>query len=218
MRTKSQERWLQWFNKTLYDRLAPAYGALEWLTLGAWWRLVRRALDYVPAQGRVLEVGFGPGKLHVALARTVQQAYGVDLGWGMCRLAQRRLERAHLPRRLARGSVYTLPYPDGAFDTTVSTFAFSGFRDAERAMQEMARVTAPGGRLVLVDIGLPRDGNRLGTFLARLWDRMGDFLYDLPGMMRSEGLDVVEFEEFGPGKHIRVMAAQKPGESQRLTV
>ncbi len=43
-RTPSQEWWLKFFNGVLYDALAPAYDSLDWLTLGAWWRLVRRAL------------------------------------------------------------------------------------------------------------------------------------------------------------------------------
>ncbi|HEC23402.1 MAG TPA: class I SAM-dependent methyltransferase [Chloroflexi bacterium] len=163
-RTPAQEWWLRFFNEVVYNSLAPAYNALDWLTFGAWWRLVRRALDYVPDGGRVLEVGFGPGKLHVELSRRADRCFGLDLAWGMCQFTRRRLRRAGLVSRITCGSVFELPYPGGAFDTVVSTFAFSGFPDALRAMREVARVTGPGGRVVLVDIGLPSDGNRAGTF------------------------------------------------------
>lgn len=209
MRTPAQERWLNFFNDLLYERLAPAYAAMDWLTLGAWWRLVRRALVFVPPGGRVLEVAFGPGKLLAQLSLIAEQAYGVDMAWGMCRVARGRLHEAGLPACIARGSVYHLPYPDETFDTVASTFAFSGFRNGQRAMQELARVTAPGGRLVLVDIGLPADGNRLGQALARLWQRTGDFLYDQPAMMDEAGLLVTNVEEFGPGRHIRAVVGQK---------
>ena len=54
---------MEFYNRVLYNKLAPLYATLDWLTLGMWWRLVSRALKYVPAGARVLEVGFGPGKL-----------------------------------------------------------------------------------------------------------------------------------------------------------
>jgi ubiquinone/menaquinone biosynthesis C-methylase UbiE len=153
-RTAAQERWLRFFNAVLYNALAPVYNGLDWLTGGAWWRLVSRALDYVPQGGRVLEIGFGPGKLQVELARRSERCVGLDLAWGMCRYTQRRLRRAGLAARITQGSAFVLPYPEGAFDAVVSTFALSGLPEGADAVCEMARVTAPGGRVVLVDIGL----------------------------------------------------------------
>jgi ubiquinone/menaquinone biosynthesis C-methylase UbiE len=208
-RTESQERWLRFFNTIGYNALVPVYNAMDWLTFGAWWRLVSRALDYVPPGGRVLEVGFGPGKLHTALARQAELCVGVDYARGMCRFTDRRLRQAGLSPHIVRGSVFALPCPDSAFDTVVSTFAFSGFRDGPDAMREMARAAAPGGRVVLVDIGLPSDGNRAGVFWARLWERMGDFLYDMPTLMEDNGLVVTICREFGPGRHIRAVVGEK---------
>ncbi len=208
-RTPSQERALKFFNEVVYNLLAPAYDGLDWLTLGAWWRLVRCALDYVPPGGRVLEVGFGPGKLHAQLARHADLCAGLDLAWGMCRFTRQRLRRAGLPSRIVRGSVFTLPFAAETFDTLVSTFAFSGFPDGQAAMRELARVTKGGGRVVLVDIGLPLDGNRVGSFWAHLWERAGDFLYDQPTLMQVAGLEVVTFEEFGPGQHIQAIVGEK---------
>jgi ubiquinone/menaquinone biosynthesis C-methylase UbiE len=111
---------------------------------------------------------------------------------------------------ITRGSVFALPYPAETFDTVVSTFALSGLPDGDAAMAEMARVAGPGGRVALVDIGLPSDGNRVGTFWARLWERMGDYLYDQPALMQATGLTVVTFEAFGPGRHIRAVVGEKP--------
>ena len=211
-RTPAQERWLHFFNEVVYKAFPVAYNALDRLTFGAWWHLVRRALDYVPEGGRVLEIGFGPGRLQVELARRADQCLGLDRAWGMCRFTQRRLQRLGLSSRLVCGSVFALPYPDNAFDVVVSTFAFSGFPEGLRAMREMVRVTAAGGCLILVDIGLPGNCNRLGIFLAHLWQHMGDFLYNQPRLMQEAGLQVTVFEEFGPGDHIRAIVGQKPGE------
>jgi ubiquinone/menaquinone biosynthesis C-methylase UbiE len=208
-RSAAHARWQHFWNAVVYNALAPVYDSLDWLTLGEWWRLVSRALDHVPPGGRVLEVGFGPGRLHVELARQADLCVGLDLAWGMCRFTQRRLARAGLVSRLTRGSAFSLPYPAEAFDTVVSTFAISGLPNAGDALDEMARVTCQGGSVVLVDIGLPLDGNRAGTFWARLWERMGDYLYDFPALMADSGLRVTAFEEFGPGRHIRVVVGQR---------
>ncbi len=214
-RTPAQDRWLNFFNRVIYTSLAPLYNSLDWLTFGAWWRLLRRALDDVPAGQRVLEVSFGPGKLQVELARRSALCAGIDLAEGMCRFTQRRLLNQGLPNRIAQANVFALPFPANSFDVVVSTFAFSGFPDGDRALREMARVTAPGGRVVLIDIGLPPDGNRLGTVLARLWERLGDFLYDQPAMMAACGLTAVTCEAYGPGKHIRAVVGENP-EASRL--
>lgn len=130
----------------------------------------------------------------------------------MCRHTHQRLQRAGLTPRLVRGSVFELPYPLDAFDTVASTFAFSGFPDGTRAMKEIVRVLAPGGRLVLIDIGLPGNGSRTGLFFAHLWERMDDFLYDQPALMQAAGLNVVTFQEFGAGDHIRAIVGEKPPE------
>ena len=147
-RTSSQDQWLGFWNRIVYTFLAPVYNSLDWLTFGAWWRLVRRALDHVPPGGRTLEVGFGPGKLHVELARRADLCAGLDLAWGMCRYTQRRLQRQGLANRVVRGDAFRLPYPANAFDVVVSTFAHSGLPDGADAIREMARVTAAGGRVV----------------------------------------------------------------------
>ena len=131
------------------------------------------------------------------------------LGIRITPITRRRLQRAGLPSRVVRGSVFALPYPAGAFDVVVSTFALSGLPDGLAALREMACVTGAGGRVVLVDIGLPGDGNRAGVFWACLWERMGDFLYDQPALMREAGLEVSAFEEYGPGHHIRLAVGLK---------
>jgi ubiquinone/menaquinone biosynthesis C-methylase UbiE len=204
-RTPQQDAWLKFFNEFVYNALAPAYNALDWLTLGIWWRLISRALPYIQENEDVLEVAFGPGKLHAQLAKKAKLCVGVDLARGMCRFTQRRLRRAGLPSRIVQGSVSALPLPTSSFGVVVSTAAFSGFPDGMNALREMVRLTRPGGWVVIVDFGLPRDGNRVGTFWARLWEKLGDFIYDQPAMMRAAGLEVNTFEEFGPGKHMRLV-------------
>lgn len=208
-RTPSQERWQRFLNTVFYDSYPEAYNLIDHLTFGIWWRLIRRALDYVPHGGKVLEVGFGPGRLHVELVRRSELCVGLDLAWGMCHFTHRRLLKSGLAARLVQGSVFNVPYPACTFDAVVSTFAFSGFPDGKRAMDEIVRVTKTNGSVILVDIGLPTDQNRIGVWLARLWEKIGDSLTDQPKLMDKAGLNVTVFEEYGPGKHIRLIVGKK---------
>lgn len=211
-RSVGQDKRLQWWNEVVYNTMAPLYNSLDWLTCGMWWALQSRALDHIERKrcGRVLEVGFGPGRLFVELARLQPDSLdGIDLAEGMCRFTRQRMQREGLECTIVRGSVHDMPYQDNTFDTIASTFSFSGFQDGKEAMKEMIRVLAHGGRVVIVDIGLPLDHNRVGTFWARLWEWCGDFLYDIPKLMKDNGLIVSTFEEFGPGKHIRVVVGEK---------
>lgn len=208
-RSPGQDRWLRFWNSLVYRSLAPLYNALDVLTLGAWWRLVRRALDHVPSDQRVLELGFGPGKLQAELAKRSTLCVGLDLAMGMCRFTQRRLDRAGLVPRLVCGDARRLPFDATAFDAVVSTFTVSGIPDGQSVLAEQARVVSGDGRVILVDIAQPSDGNWLGRTLARLWERVGDYLYDYRQLMRAVGLEVVEFEEFGPGRHIRALVGER---------
>jgi SAM-dependent methyltransferase len=209
MSDSGQDRWLRFFNRQIYAANPGLYAALDTATLGIWWRLVRRALDYVPAGGRVLEVGFGPGKLLAQFAAQSDFCAGIDLARGMCHLAQQRLTREGITAGITQGDALRLPFPPGTFDTVVSTFAVSGIPDGASVIAEMARVAAPAGRVVIADIGLPADGNAGGVFLARLWERMGDTLHDLPALMEGAGLRVTTCDEYGPGRHIRAVVGQR---------
>ena len=228
-RTVGQDKRLDWWNTVCYNSMAPLYNSLDWMTCGAWWTLQSRALEYIEEEGpsRILEVGFGPGRLFCQMAKDSGSGGGgggggsisdknhrrimdgIDLAKGMCDFTRQRLEKEGLDGTIVQGSVYDLPYSSNTFDDVVTTFAFSGFSDGQLAMKEMVRVTKLNGKVVIVDIGLPSDKNKVGMFWAQLWEWCGDYLYDLPKMMQEAGLNVEEFEEYGPGKHIRVVVGRK---------
>ena len=204
MREKIQHH----FWAPVYDRLAGLYDAVDWFTANTTHRLRKRALPHLPPPGsRLLEVGFGSGRLQLELAERYAMA-GLDRAPGMVRLTKRRLAARCRGSSLCIGSAYGLPWPDGYFDAVLSTFVFSAFPDADRALDEMVRVTRPGGKVIIVDAGEAADGNLFARLLARLWEAFGDFIRDEAPLMEARGL-AVEREEYGPWRCVHVVVGTR---------
>lgn len=192
-----------------YDRLALLYDGVDWFTGNTTHRLRRRALPHLPPEGsRVLEIGFGSGKLHAELAERYAMA-GLDRAPGMARLTERRLESHGLTSELHVGDATALPWGDATFDAVLLTFAFSAFPDAETAMDEMVRVVKPGGKLIIVDAGEAQDGNAMAHFLAQLWSAFGDYMRDEAPLMKAHGLTVTR-EDCGPWGCVHITVGAKP--------
>jgi len=134
---------------------------------GGYWAEHADLLEGVPARydaglldaaaigpaSRVLDVGCGTGSLTRAAARRAANgaALGVDLSTAMIAVARDRAARAGLPNAaFARADAQVHPFPAGGVDVVVSRTGASFFGDAAAAFANLARATAPGGRLALV--------------------------------------------------------------------
>ncbi len=99
-------------------------------------------VERVGQGARALEVGCGTGLIMQRVARFAGQVQGIDLSPGM-------LERARARGlEVQEGSATALPFGDGEFDLTYSFKVLAHVAPVERALQEMARVTRPGGHIV----------------------------------------------------------------------
>ena len=99
----------------------------------------------------LLDVGCGTGAAVREAAPTVARAVGVDLSPAM--VAQARAFADDLPNVEFREGEASgrLPFEDGEFTAILCTTAFHHFPEPERAVREMARVLAPGGRVAIGD-------------------------------------------------------------------
>jgi len=61
------------------------------------------------------------------------------------------LDSSVVPLRLVRADATRLPFPDASFDTSLDTFSLCVLPDPEKALAELARVTRPGGRVLLLE-------------------------------------------------------------------
>jgi ubiquinone/menaquinone biosynthesis C-methylase UbiE len=192
-----------------YSRFAGLYDVAV-KTLPVWRTWLRRALPFIEGP-RVLEVSVGTGWLMTQYAGR-HEAHGVDLNPAMVKTAQRNMRRAGVRAELRQGTVEELAYPEEFFDTVVNTMSFSGYPDGAKAMSELRRVLRPGGRLVMIDVGYPSDGNRMGTALVELWKRSGDLIRDMHELFARFDLRATDAEIGGWGS-VHLYVAER-----RLTI
>ena len=109
-----------------------------------------------PDGGHVLEVGCGPGRLSIRLARRhALGVTGLDLDPAMIERARRNVDRpkdgdGRRPSFLV-GDVASLAFPDGSFDLVVSTLSMHHWADPTAGLAEIGRVLRPGGRALVWD-------------------------------------------------------------------
>jgi ubiquinone/menaquinone biosynthesis C-methylase UbiE len=172
-----------------YTRFARVYdAAIKLIPLWKGW--LRPALRHLQGP-RILEVSFGTGYLMTEYAGRFE-VYGLDLNDAMILVARENLRRAGLAASLCRGTVEALPYRSDTFDSVLNTMAFSGYPDARKSLEELLRLLRAGGRLVLIDINYPADGNWFGTRLTELWKRGGDLIRDMGSLFRGCSVDYVD--------------------------
>jgi len=100
---------------------------------------------------RLLDAGYGAGL--VALLATLRGATvaALDASAALLAVARERLPGADV----REGDLEALPYPDAAFDAVVAVNSVIFAADPAAALRELARVTRPGGRVVVTDWGPP---------------------------------------------------------------
>jgi ubiquinone/menaquinone biosynthesis C-methylase UbiE len=101
----------------------------------------------------VLDVGCGDGALAVAMARAGARVTGLDADPRMLAAARSRADGVSVPLQLVEGQAEALPFGDAEFDLVVAVTVLCFVQQAERAVQEMARVLRPPGRLVIGELG-----------------------------------------------------------------
>ncbi len=102
---------------------------------------------------RVLDVGCGDGAYSIAAAERGAMVTGVDTSTDMLAAARRRADMAGVRVELRVGEATKLLFDKNTFDVVLAVTVLCFVPDADLAVAEMARVLAPGGRLVLGELG-----------------------------------------------------------------
>lgn len=133
-----------------YKRWAPVYDAV-------FGRLVEAGVKQAVAEvnrhgGSVLDVGVGTG-LSLPYYKPSVKVTGVDLSPDMLERARERVEKERLKnvQSLQVMDAGNLRFPDATFDVTVATYVLTVVPDPQKVMHELARVTKPGGKVIVVN-------------------------------------------------------------------
>ena len=229
----------------LFAGLPAAYGrmgaALSFGQDPRWRRALLDAVDPRPGQ-RVLDVATGTGLVAFGLAGRGAQVVGLDQSEHMLSGARRRLD-AHpeLGGRLifVQGEAEHLPFAAAEFDALTFTYLLRYVDDRLATVRELARVVKPGGRIGMVEFGVPsspalrtlwrvhtRVGLPLiGRVVSKPWYEVGRFLGpnieefharepDLSALWRTAGIDQVRVRAMSFGAGI-VMSGVRSGDGER---
>ena len=144
--------------RAMFDAIAPRYDLVNRIMtfrLDVRWRR-RTVRDLaLPGHSTVLDLASGTGDLCIDLRRAGHRPISIDLSYGM--LAA---DRSGAPR--VQGDILRLPFADAAVDGVTCGFALRNLTDLAAFFAELARVVRPGGRIALLDVGIPE--NRLIRF------------------------------------------------------
>jgi SAM-dependent methyltransferase len=132
------------------DRIGPAIA--DWLARRAEPEMAPlRAAVVEQARGRVLEIGAGTGFNLRHYPGDVDELVVTEPGEALLRRAEGRAAASGRKVRAVVAPAERLPFPDGSFDTVVSTLVLCSVRDQDEALAEVRRVLAPGGRLLFLE-------------------------------------------------------------------
>lgn len=176
----------------LFSRIAGCYDTVNKIISfnqeRAWRRKAASMTGAMPGH-RVLDCCCGTGALTSQLVHLVGESgriTGIDFCDKMLALAGKNCPRAVF----LKGNVMDLPFPEDCFQAAIMGFALRNVADPGKAVQEMARVVEPGGRVVILELNRPRIPvfkevfnfyfNRLVPVMGKLKSGFGDPYVYLP--------------------------------------
>ena len=149
--------------RRIFGRIVPMYDLLNrTLSLGrdAFWRRASAARAEAVRTGLFLDLAGGTGDQALALARTHEKARIVcaDFTYPMLTRAAAKIEQRGLAGRVfpTTADACQLPFPDSFFDAVTMSFGIRNIPDKKKALAEMLRVLAPGGRVLILELIFPR--------------------------------------------------------------
>ena len=188
------------------------------------WKRFALEMSGVREGSRVLDVASGSGDLAAAFAKRVGptgQVWMTDINAAMLAVGRDKLIDQGVFPPLALCDAEKLPFPSDRFDCVSVAFGLRNMTRKESALAEMARVTRPGGRVIVLEFSRPWKPlsraydaysfnvlPRLGRYVARdeaayryLAEsiRMHPDQETLKAMMETAGLARVEYFNLAAG-------------------
>ena len=169
----------------MFDRIAPRYDLLNHLlslNVDTHWRnTVARLVPPTPGKP-ILDLCTGTGDLALTLDRAAKgecAVTGSDFSPRMLELARKKAAKRGAAARVefVEADAQHLPFPADHYDLVTCSFGLRNITDTDKGLAEMVRVTAPGGRIAILEFSKPR-GRVLGplyqAYFRRVLPRIGN--------------------------------------------
>jgi ubiquinone/menaquinone biosynthesis C-methylase UbiE len=165
------------------------------------WMGERRRRLLAGAHGAVLEIGGGTGA-NLPHYRDVDRVIVAEPDSFMRKRLGQRLADARVPVEVSDAEAEALPFPDGTFDTVVSTLVLCTVPNQEAALDEVRRVLRPGGRLLFIEhVRAEGSTARWQDRLERLWGWLFAGCHpnrETVATIEKAGFEMEGFESFLP--------------------
>ncbi len=147
----------------LFGAIAPRYDLindLQSLWLHRRWKKLLVKMAGVKPGEKALDLCCGTGDIAFALRDAGAEVVGLDFSAAMLAVAEKRLKNTPAASSASRlqflaGDALRAPFADGTFDIVTIGYGLRNLESWERGLEEMARVTRPGGRLLALEFGKP---------------------------------------------------------------
>jgi len=145
----------------VFRSVAPSYDVMnDLMSLGLHraWKRFTLEMSGVREGSRVLDVACGSGDLAAAFAKRVGptgEVWMTDINAAMLAVGRDKLIDRGLFAAPALCDAEKLPFPSNSFDCVSVAFGLRNMTHKEAALAEMARVTRPGGRVLVLEFSRP---------------------------------------------------------------
>ncbi len=158
---------------TFWDEIAGVYDLAEATNRKAYREAVRRVRELIPQWASVLECAAGTGEFSLAAAERAGSVTCTDLSRAMLDKAAVKAKRRGLTNiSFTVRNLIDLPEGDGMYDVVIAANVLHLLARPEKAVSELWRVTAPGGKLILPTF-LQGEASLFGKALIGIYKRMG---------------------------------------------
>jgi demethylmenaquinone methyltransferase/2-methoxy-6-polyprenyl-1,4-benzoquinol methylase len=157
--------------RRLFSTIADRYDLItRLLSYGqdARWKARLVAMANVTAGERALDLACGTGDIAFAVANRGAKAIGLDLTHRMLQIARQRATSRQPPISLVGGDMTSLPFRSASFDLVTTGYGLRNVPDLDAAIDEIARVLKPRGRLLSLDFNRPESAPVRAVYLAYL--------------------------------------------------
>jgi demethylmenaquinone methyltransferase/2-methoxy-6-polyprenyl-1,4-benzoquinol methylase len=147
----------------MFDNIAHRYDFLNhFLSLGIdkSWR--RKAIHELKAlrPRKILDIATGTGDLALAAMKlNPTEIVGIDISEEMLTFGRQKIEKAGAANiiRFEKGDSEQIHYPNGTFDAAMVAFGVRNFENLQKGLNEIARVLAPGAKVVILEFSQPQN-------------------------------------------------------------